>query len=155
MLLDVPTRYFALLCSFTIFLTLGGCEGCGRARHARAQATDGGVAQSQPGPSYVANCYVLAGRNTRLTDLQIEALCLGAPTPTGPVDCYLAARSSLSIADDQRIELCRCSGSAEPVACYRRLRTEAALTDVQIAGLCAPAQTLGLLPNCRPVGGFY
>ncbi len=154
-MLEIRKEGLIVLLSIAACLTLSGCEECGAARHARAQAADGGVAPYQPGPSNVANCFALAGRDTGLTDLQIEALCLGAPTPTGPVDCYRAAQRSLGVADMQRIELCRCSSSAEPVACYRRLRTEAALTDTQITALCAPAQALGLLANCRPIGGFY
>jgi hypothetical protein len=152
---EIQREGLAVLLSIAAFLTLSGCEGCGTARHARAQAADGGVAPYQPGPSYVASCFVLASRSTGLTDRQIGALCLGAPTPNGPVDCYLAAHHSLGVADAQVIDLCRCSSSSEPIACYRRLRTEAALTDDQIAFLCAPTQTLGLLANCRPIGGFY
>lgn len=147
-----------LLVAIVASAPLGGCTGCDAHPHASAQGPDGGVAiiivePTGPALSAAATCFLVARRFSNLTDVQIEALCLGAPTPTGPADCYRASRR-LALTDDQRLILCRCSPSAEPVACFRRVDSQTGLTDQQIQTLCSPVLSLGLLANCRALGGY-
>ncbi len=138
---------------------LGGCEACGSNRHARAQALDGGVRVQPTYPTYQPNtsapavCYVAASQQTMLADPQIFSLCEGAPTPQGPVECYVASQR-LGITDAQRVLLCRCAASAEPAECFRMLNTETFLTDDQIEQLCSPTLVRGLSASCIPTS-FY
>ncbi|UJR83762.1 hypothetical protein [Sandaracinus amylolyticus] len=154
-------------------ISLSGCSACGPPQSAAAQdevvaELDGGVVQRTvivpipvpapeerpaPEPDAPANCYEVAASRTSLTDQQIAQLCGGAWS-SAPIECYLEARDRLTITDPQRIGLCRCAESTAPVDCYRRLQRSRALTDVQVEALCAPVIALGLLDNCRPVGGF-
>lgn len=150
------TSLLALLGSVVVASTLAGCHGCDASPHAQAQGADAGVLYYLPvPPSSAATCFLLARRQTRLTDDQIQTLCLGAAIPSGPVQCYLAARRRLNLTDDQKLVLCRCSGSTEPVDCFRRLDFETGLTDGQIQQMCSPTLSLGLLGNCRPLGATY
>ncbi len=115
-------------------------------------------AQAQPpspAPPYAAaDCYLQARERTSLLQEQIEALCVGAPSPTGPIDCFLAARRQLRIPDDDAILLCRCAPNTGPYECFERMRRRTDLTDAQIEHLCSPTLSQGLLANCRPVGGW-
>jgi hypothetical protein len=126
------------------------CSACVADDHAQAQS--GGA--PRPTPITGVNCFSLAERRTRLTTIQQEQLCLGAPTARGPVDCYLRASRELMLTDDEAIVLCRCSESAEPVTCWDRLRRQSNITNNQITALCAPTIALGLIGNCRPVGYY-
>ena len=104
--------------------------------------------------SATARCFLIAKDRTNLLDSQIADLCLGTPSPAGPVRCYEAADEELLVTTAQRIELCRCAESAEPVDCYATLKRESLLLDAQIADLCAPAVVDQLLPNCRPIASY-
>ncbi len=131
-------------------LLLSGCTSCNVDHTARAQGLDAGV---RPGPDTTATCFVQGQRSTALLQTQVNELCVGAPTPTGPVDCYVAATSHLILTDPQKIGLCHCARSTEPVDCYLRLQRESMLITSQIETICSPTINLGLLPNCRPIGG--
>jgi hypothetical protein len=104
--------------------------------------------------SATANCFLLAKDRTNLLDDQASDLCRGTPSATGPVLCYESADDALLLTSGQRLELCRCAESTEPVDCYARLRRESQLADAQIAELCAPASVDQLLPNCRPAADY-
>jgi hypothetical protein len=109
---------------------------------------------SPPDRSATASCFLLAKDRTNLLDDQASDLCRGTPSATGPVLCYESADDALLLTVSQRLELCRCAESSEPVNCYARLRRESQLADAQIAELCAPASVDQLLPNCRPAAEY-
>ncbi len=117
-------------------------------RPARAQGPDA----RRRTPLTGVTCFGLAQRRTALTPFQQQALCLGAPTPSGPVDCFVEATNRLLITEEQGVALCRCSASTEPVECWNVARRETRLTDGELAHLCSPSLALGLLANCRRAG---
>ncbi len=142
---------WTVLVTAALVTLASGCSSCNRGDRARAQGVlDAGV---HPGPMTTATCYLEAQRTTPLLQSQINELCQGAPN-TGPVECYVAARRSLMLTDPQKIALCHCAPSLEPVACWLRLQSETMLLDTQIETMCSPTITQGLLPNCRPIGGY-
>jgi len=93
-------------------------------------------------------CVEAAGHRTLLIDSQLDRLCVGAPTPAGPLDCFVEARALL-LMDEQAITLCRCSPDAQPVACYREVRDRSLTTQDEIVALCSPSLIRGLGPSCR------
>jgi hypothetical protein len=103
-------------------------------------------------PSAPASCYVSGRDQTGLLASQLSELCEGAPTPDGPVQCYLSAETENIGVEAQRLTLCRCAVSTEPVDCFVRMRSETELFDYQIERLCSPQDVYGLLPNCLPRG---
>lgn len=144
----------ATLATAMILAAASGCTRCDVDRHARAQGLDGGAPATRPGPMTTATCYVRAQRQTTLLDTQITELCFGAPTPAGPVECFLAARSNLMLTDPQKIALCHCALSSEPVDCYVYMRTNTMLVTSQIESVCSPTISQGLLSNCQVIGGY-
>jgi hypothetical protein len=59
----------------------------------------------------------------------------------GPAQCFAAARERSMLVDPQIVELCRCATSAAPVACVERGRAELAMTDSQLATMCSAVVT--------------
>lgn len=111
-------------------------------------ATDAPSTAAQPRIDTSLQCVEDANQRTALIDAQLDTLCLGTPTPTGPVDCFVEARS-LVLTDDQGISLCRCSPNNEPVACYRQVSATSLITQDEIIALCSPSLVRGLGPACR------
>jgi hypothetical protein len=96
-------------------------------------------------------CVERAQHETDLVPGQIRRLCIATPSPRGPLDCYLEARRTLALTDQQRIDLCRCSADAAPAQCVHALRDRALMTDPEMVAMCSPTLTLGLRVDCTPV----
>ena len=109
-------------------------------------------AQGAESESPTAACFISTEDATTLSDADVANLCRGTPTPTGPLQCFLAADDRLDLLNDQAVELCQCAESIEPVACWESVDRESGITDEQIERLCAPRLAFGLLANCRAVG---
>lgn len=111
-------------------------------------ATDASPSAAQASLDTSLQCIEEAGNRTMLLTSQHDRLCIGAPTPTGPVDCFIEAQG-MFLTDEQAITLCRCSPDPAPIACYRQVRSSTMLTQDEILALCAPTLVRGLGPSCR------
>lgn len=108
-------------------------------------------AQAQRTPlQAIEACIEVASRNTNLLTLQKVRLCNAAPNAHGPVDCFVEATRTLMLTDAQGITLCRCTPSNEPIACFRRVRSDALITQDEIIARCSPTTTQGLGFDCMP-----
>ena len=140
-----------------VFLIMAGVVGLvliARTPDSDLRAQEEVVSPPPRDTSATASCFLLAKERTNLLDDQAATLCRGTPSATGPVLCYESADAGLLLTTGQRIELCRCAESTEPVDCYARLRRGSQLADAQIADLCAPANVEQLLANCRPAADY-
>ena len=135
-----------------VFLALvaAASTACDPAREAGAQE----LAQARD-RSPTAGCFLYAQDATTLLQADAFDLCRGAPTATGPVQCYLAANDRLTLTTQQDVRLCQCASNTEPVDCWDQVSDETTIPDAQIEELCAPRAAYGLLSNCRPVGTTF
>lgn len=133
----------AIVAVLVLVVGVPALSGCMADDHASAQG---------PSPITSVDCVGFAERRTGLTPLQIQRLCMGAPTATGPVDCHIQAVRQLNVTDDQGVLLCHCSDSRAPVTCWLHARQQGRLIDDEIMQLCSPTVAMGLLPTCRYVG---
>jgi hypothetical protein len=121
-----------------------------------ASVSGGSDARAQrdaPAPTLAdtAACAETARRRTELVPTQIRRLCVATPSPTAPVDCYVAATRTLLLTDPQGIELCRCTATLGPIECVRALRDAALLTDPEMVEACSPTITRALRADCTPI----
>jgi hypothetical protein len=98
-----------------------------------------------------AACLAQAERRTELVPDQRERLCIASPSPSAPVDCYVEATRTLLLADQEAVELCRCTPTIQPVRCVEALRREARMTDPEMIAFCSPTSTRGLRADCTPI----
>ena len=97
-------------------------------------------------------CMEVAAHRTNLLTVQKVRLCNAAPNASGPVDCFVEATRTLMLTDAQGIALCRCTPTNAPIACFRRVRADALITQEEIIAQCSPTTSQGLGFDCRPRG---
>lgn len=103
---------------------------------------------AQPAIERSLQCIEDAGSRTLLLAAQLDRLCIAAPTPRGPVDCFVQAQG-MFLTDEQGITLCRCSPDDAPIDCYRQVRETSSMLQEDIIALCSPSLVRGLGPSCR------
>ncbi|MBF0503180.1 MAG: hypothetical protein HQM09_23840 [Candidatus Riflebacteria bacterium] len=105
----------------------------------------------KPKKTYDKECYALAFADKRvfgrLKQDFTEDLCYGAPTPNGPIDCFLAGvldeKTMYYITKPHLVSLCWHAKDDSPVACFNLLRNN---TDI-VALLDEPMQQI--VPTCQ------